>query len=179
MFKRPEQNLLSVLPNEGMMDYRVNVQLDREQAKFIERESARIGRLRTEVIARRLMIFTVACLRAGMWRPATEELNQMAKDKFDVDTPPYSASTCSKSKRKGGPKKSADVKATAMNWPRHSLRPALSTTQFAVIFCETSDPTKRVIDSDVRITGQRRPDRGNIGRSRAGCDYRMYGPPSI
>jgi hypothetical protein len=52
------------------------------------------------------------------------------------------------------------------HWPRHSLRPALSTTQIAVIFCETSTPTKQVIDEPptVRITGQRRPDRGTIGR---------------
>jgi hypothetical protein len=61
------------------------------------------------------------------------------------------------------------------HWPRHSLRPALSTTQIAVIFCETSNPTKRVIDEPpmVRITGQRRPDRGTIGRSSANRDYRM------
>jgi chaperonin GroES len=32
------------------------------------------------------------------------------------------------------------------HWPRHSLPPASSTTQIAVIFCETSNPTKRVID---------------------------------
>ena len=36
---------------------------------------------------------------------------------------------------------------TVGHWPRHSLRPALSTMQMAVIFCETSNPTKRVIDS--------------------------------
>ena len=32
------------------------------------------------------------------------------------------------------------------HWPRHSLQPASSTTQIAVIFCETSNPTKQVID---------------------------------
>src|SRR5262249_18274112 len=64
---------------------------------------------------------------------------------------------------------------TVGHWPRHSLRPALSTTQIAVIFCETSKPTKQVIDEPpiVRITGQRRPDRGTIGRSGANRDYRM------
>jgi hypothetical protein len=52
------------------------------------------------------------------------------------------------------------------HWPRHSLRPALSTTQIAVIFCETSNPTKWVINEPptVQITGQCRPDRGTIGR---------------
>ena len=61
------------------------------------------------------------------------------------------------------------------HWPRHSLWPALSTTQIAVIFCETSNPTKQVINDPpmVRITGQRRPDRGTIGRSGANRDYRM------
>ena len=61
------------------------------------------------------------------------------------------------------------------HWPRHSLWPALSTTQIAVIFCETSNPTKQVIDDPpmVQITGQRRPDRGTIGRSGANRDYRM------
>jgi hypothetical protein len=51
----------------------------------------------------------------------------------------------------------------------------LSTTQIAVIFCETSNPTKQVINDPpmVRITGQRRPDRGTIGRSGANRDYRM------
>jgi hypothetical protein len=45
----------------------------------------------------------------------------------------------------------------------------------AVIFCETSNPTKRVIDEPpmVRITGRHRPDRGTIGRSGANRDYRM------
>jgi hypothetical protein len=57
------------------------------------------------------------------------------------------------------------------HWPRHSLQPSFSTAQIAVIFCETSNPTKWVID--VRITGQRRPDRGTIGRSGANRDYRM------
>jgi hypothetical protein len=43
------------------------------------------------------------------------------------------------------------------------------------IFCETSKPTKRVINEPpmVRITEQRRPDRGTIGRSSANRDYRM------
>jgi hypothetical protein len=61
------------------------------------------------------------------------------------------------------------------HWPRHSLRPALSTTQIAVNFCETSNPTKQVIDGPpmVRITGQSRPDRGTIDKSMAGRDYRM------
>jgi hypothetical protein len=61
------------------------------------------------------------------------------------------------------------------HWPRHSLRPASLTTQIAVIFCETSKPTKRVINEPpmVRITEQRRPDRGTIGRSSANRDYRM------
>jgi hypothetical protein len=51
----------------------------------------------------------------------------------------------------------------------------VSTTQIAVIFCETSNPTKQVIDEPptVRITGQRRPDRGTIGGSSANRDYRM------
>jgi len=31
------------------------------------------------------------------------------------------------------------------HWPRHSRRPASSTAQTAVIFCETSKPTKWVI----------------------------------
>src|SRR3984893_16118878 len=59
------------------------------------------------------------------------------------------------------------------HWPRHSLWPALSTTQIAVIFCEMSNPAKQVIDDPpmVRIPGQRRPDRGTIGRSRATRDY--------
>src|SRR3984893_11527602 len=45
----------------------------------------------------------------------------------------------------------------------------------AVIFCETSNPTKWVIDQPptVRITGRHRPDRGTIGGSRADRDYRM------
>src|SRR5438094_7424699 len=61
------------------------------------------------------------------------------------------------------------------HWPGHSLRPASSTTQIAVIFCETSNPTKRVIDEPptVRITGRQRPDRGTIGRLGANRDYRM------
>jgi hypothetical protein len=48
-------------------------------------------------------------------------------------------------------------------------------TQTAVIFCETSNPTKQVIDEPpmVRITGQYCPDRGTIRRSRANRDYRM------
>jgi hypothetical protein len=43
----------------------------------------------------------------------------------------------------------------------------LSTTQIAVILCETSKPTKWVIDRPpkVRITGRHRPDRGTIGGS--------------
>jgi hypothetical protein len=51
----------------------------------------------------------------------------------------------------------------------------LSTTQMAVIFCETSNPTKWVIDQPptARITGRHRPDRGTIGGSRADRDYRM------
>ena len=58
---------------------------------------------------------------------------------------------------------------------RQSLSPALSTTQMAVIFCETSNPTKWVIDQPptVRITGQCRPDRGTIDKSRADRDFRM------
>ena len=58
---------------------------------------------------------------------------------------------------------------------RQSLWPALSTTQMAVIFCETSNPTKWVIDQPptARITGRHRPDRGTIGGSRADRDYRM------
>ena len=60
-------------------------------------------------------------------------------------------------------------------WPRHSLQPALSTTQMAVIFCETSNPTKRVINEPpiLRITGRSLPDRDTIGRSSADPDYRM------
>jgi hypothetical protein len=37
------------------------------------------------------------------------------------------------------------VRAWHQDKPRHSLPPASSTTQIAVIFCETSNPTKRVI----------------------------------
>jgi hypothetical protein len=50
----------------------------------------------------------------------------------------------------------------------------LSTTQMAVIFCETSNPTKWVIDQPptARITGRHRPDRGTIAR--ADRDYRMF-----
>ncbi len=61
------------------------------------------------------------------------------------------------------------------HWPRHSLRPVSSTTQIAVIFCETSNPTKRVIDKSpmVQITRQRRPVGGTICRSGADRDYRM------
>ena len=65
---------------------------------------------------------------------------------------------------------------TVGHWPRHSLRPALSTMQMAVIFCETSKPTKWVIMAEppmLRITGRCRPDRGTIGRSGAHRDYRM------
>jgi hypothetical protein len=45
------------------------------------------------------------------------------------------------------------------HWPRHSLQAASSTTQIAVIFCESSNPTERVIDEPptVRINGRRRP----------------------
>jgi hypothetical protein len=45
----------------------------------------------------------------------------------------------------------------------------------AVIFCETSNPTKWIIDEPptVRITGRRCPDRGTIGRSSANRDNRM------
>src|SRR3984893_7933012 len=45
----------------------------------------------------------------------------------------------------------------------------------AVIFCETSNPTKWVIDQPptVRTPGQHRPDRGTIGGSRTDRDYRM------
>jgi hypothetical protein len=48
-------------------------------------------------------------------------------------------------------------------------------TQIAVIFCETSNPTKRVINEPpmVRITGQSLRDRDTIGASRADRDYRM------
>jgi hypothetical protein len=46
---------------------------------------------------------------------------------------------------------------TEAHRPRHSLRPTLSMTQTTVISCETSNPTKRVINEPptVRITGQR------------------------
>jgi hypothetical protein len=45
----------------------------------------------------------------------------------------------------------------------------------AVILCETSNPTKRVIDepSTARITGRHRPDRGTIGESSADGDHRL------
>jgi hypothetical protein len=61
------------------------------------------------------------------------------------------------------------------HWPRHSCRLASSTTQMAVIFCETSKPTKWVVDQPpiLRITGHRVPDRDTIGASRADRDYRM------
>jgi hypothetical protein len=59
----------------------------------------------------------------------------------------------------------------------------LSTTQIAVIFCETSNPTKWVINQPptVRITGRRSPDRGTIGGSGTDRDYRMStdGKPSF
>jgi hypothetical protein len=47
--------------------------------------------------------------------------------------------------------------------------------QNADLFWQTSNPTKQVIDEPpmVRITGQRRPDRGTIARSGANRDYRM------
>ena len=63
------------------------------------------------------------------------------------------------------------------HWPRHSLRPALSTTQMAVIFCETSNPTKWVIDQPptARITRRHRPDRGTIDKSSANRDYAVEG----
>jgi hypothetical protein len=62
---------------------------------------------------------------------------------------------------------------TVGHWPRHSLRPALSTTQIAVIFCETSNPTKRVIDEPPteRITGQPSPDRGTTDEADALLDW--------
>lgn len=65
--------------------------------------------------------------------------------------------------------------------PRQSLRPALSTMQMAVIFCETSKPTKwdiMIKPPMVRITGPRHPDRDTIERSDAHRDYRMstYAP---
>ena len=55
------------------------------------------------------------------------------------------------------------------------LQPSLSTTQVAVILCETSNPAKQVIDEPpkVRITGQPCPDRGTIDRSNTDRDYRM------
>src|SRR3984893_19087046 len=58
---------------------------------------------------------------------------------------------------------------------RHGLQPALPTTQMAVIFCETSNPTKRVINEPpiLRITGRSLPDRDTIGKSSADRDYRM------
>jgi hypothetical protein len=65
---------------------------------------------------------------------------------------------------------------TRRDGTRQRLWPLLSTTQMAVIFCETSKPTKWVIMVEppmVRITGQRRPDRGTIGRSGTHRDYRM------
>jgi hypothetical protein len=45
----------------------------------------------------------------------------------------------------------------------------------AVIFCQTSNPTKQVIHESpiARITGRHRPDRGTIGGSGADRDYRM------
>jgi hypothetical protein len=59
--------------------------------------------------------------------------------------------------------------------PRHSRRPASSTTQTAVNFCETFKPPKWVIDQSpiLRITGHRLPDRDTFGGSRADKDYRM------
>jgi hypothetical protein len=47
----------------------------------------------------------------------------------------------------------------------------------AVIFCETSKPTKWVIMIElpmVRIAGQRRPDRGTIERSGAHRDFAQH-----
>jgi hypothetical protein len=45
----------------------------------------------------------------------------------------------------------------------------------AVIFRETSNPTKQVIHESpmARITGRHRPDRGTIGGSGADRDYRI------
>jgi hypothetical protein len=59
--------------------------------------------------------------------------------------------------------------------PPRTLQPASSTTKTAVIFCEMSNPTKRVIDEPptARITGRHRPDRGTIGRSSTNRDYRV------
>jgi hypothetical protein len=53
----------------------------------------------------------------------------------------------------------------------------LSTTQIAAVFCETSKPTKQVIDEPpkVRITGQSCPDRGTIDRTDADRDYQIAG----
>ena len=55
------------------------------------------------------------------------------------------------------------------------LRVAKATTQTAVIFCETSKPTKWVIDEPpiLQITGRCFPDRDTIGGSRADRDYGM------
>src|SRR5215212_5770743 len=51
--------------------------------------------------------------------------------------------------------------------PRQILRPLASTTQIAVVFCDTSKPTKWVIDQPpmVETTGPQRPDHGTIGQS--------------
>ena len=47
------------------------------------------------------------------------------------------------------------------HWPRHSRRPAPSTTQIAVSFCDTSKPTHRVIGPPpmLRTAGPQHPDR--------------------
>jgi hypothetical protein len=73
------------------------------------------------------------------------------------------------------PTKTLICSETVGHCPRQRLRPVLSMTQIAVIFCETSNPTKLVIDEPpmVRITGQLCPDRGTIGGSSANRDYRM------
>src|SRR4051794_8065242 len=51
--------------------------------------------------------------------------------------------------------------------PRQILRPLASTTQIAVVFCDTAKPTKWVIDQPpmVETTGPQRPDHGTIGQS--------------
>ncbi|MDQ6702695.1 MAG: hypothetical protein M3Z96_06130 [Pseudomonadota bacterium] len=64
-------------------------------------------------------------------------------------------------------------------WNGRALAPPQPPTgivdQTAVIFCETSKPTKWVIDQPpiLRITGRCLPDRDTIGGSRAARDYRM------
>ncbi len=61
------------------------------------------------------------------------------------------------------------------HWPRHNLRPASSTTQIAVSFCETSKPVNRAIEPPLmmRTAGPQRPGRGIMEDLCSSRDYPM------